>query len=167
MNARRVPDMFTRYPYHRDTAHPLRDYSSGALLDRLTPYERERLERDGYLRRAVTAPYPVEYLGETPTDGEEAAERWLDLHDHAAELCAQLRPGDITQTKIVRRALRSVLLYEHQITPKARRLARLALWSTPALLRARALGTVPVCSLPGHCSARAAGGHCAGQRVVA
>jgi len=121
--------MPTRYLYHRDTACPLRDFASGAPLGGLSPYERERLERDGYLRRAATAPYPVEYLGETPTDGEEAAERWLDLHDHAVELRAQLRPGDITQTKIVRRALRSVLLYEHQITPKARRLARLALWS--------------------------------------
>jgi hypothetical protein len=71
----------------------------------------------------------MEYLGETPTDGEEAAERWLGLHDHAVALRAQLPPGDIVQTTNVRRALRSVLLYEHQITPKARRLARLALCS--------------------------------------
>jgi|GEM_PF-2416532 len=121
--------MPTRYPYHRDTAYPLRGFATGASLSALTPYERERLERDGYLRRAVTAPYPVEYLGETPTDGEEAAELWLDLHDHAVELRAQVRPGDMVQTKIVQRGLRSVLLYEHQMTPKARRLARLALWS--------------------------------------
>jgi hypothetical protein len=130
MNARRVPDMPTRYLYHhRDTAYPLRDFASGAPLSALTSFERERLERDGYLCRAVTPPYPVEYLGETPTDGEEAAERWLDLHDHAVELRAQLRRGDVVQTRNVRRALRSVLLYEHQITPRARRLARLALWS--------------------------------------
>ena len=45
-----------------------------------------KLDRPLERRRAVTAPYPVEYLGETPTDGEEAAERWLDLHDHAVEL---------------------------------------------------------------------------------
>jgi hypothetical protein len=122
--------MPTRYSYERrDNASPLRDLASGASLSALTPYERERLERDGFLRRAVAAPYPVEFLGEIPTDGEEAAERWLDLHDHAVELRAQLRPGDVVQTKIVRRVLRSVVLYEHQITPKARRVARLALWS--------------------------------------
>jgi hypothetical protein len=130
MNARRVPDMPTRYPYElRDNASPSRDFATGASLSALTPYERQHFERDGFLRRAVTASYPVEYLGETPTDGEEAAERWLELHDHAVELRAQLRPADIVKTKNVRRALRSVLLYEHQITPKARRLARLALWS--------------------------------------
>jgi hypothetical protein len=122
--------MPTRYPYQlHDTASPSRDFATGASLSALTPYERERFERDGYLRRAVSAPYPVEYLGETPTEGEEAAERWPDLHDHAVELRAQLHPDDIVQTKNVRRALRSVLLYEHQITPKARRLTRLALWS--------------------------------------
>jgi hypothetical protein len=129
-NARRVPDMPTRYPYQsRDNAFPSRDFATGASLRALTPYERERFERDGFLRRAVRPAYPVDYLGETPTDGEEAAERWLDLHDHAVEVRAQLRPGDIVQTKVVRRALRSVLLYEHEITPKARRLARIALWS--------------------------------------
>ena len=73
----------------------------------------------------MTPPYPVEYLGETPTDREEAAERWLDLYDHAVKLRAQLRPGDIAQTKNVRRALRSVLLYEHQITPTAHAVASL------------------------------------------
>jgi hypothetical protein len=122
--------MPTRYPYdRRDNAFPSRDFATGASLSALTPYERAQFERDGFLRHAVTPPYPVEYLGETPTDGEEAAERWLDLYDHAVELRAQLRPGDVVQTRNVRRALRSVLLYEHQITPKARRLARLALWS--------------------------------------
>jgi hypothetical protein len=130
MNARKVPDMPTRYPYHlRDNASPSRDFATGASLSALTPYERERLERDGFLCRTVSPPYPVQYLGETPTDGEEAAGRWLDLYDHAIELRARLCPGDIVQTRNVRRALRSVLLYEHQITPKARRLARLALWS--------------------------------------
>lgn len=122
--------MPTRYPYERrDNASPSRDFASGASLSALTPYEREQFERNGYLRRAATAPYPVEYLGETPTDGEEAAERWLDLHDHAVELRAKMCPSDVVQTKNVRRALRSVWLYEHQITPKARRLARLTLWS--------------------------------------
>jgi hypothetical protein len=130
MNARRVPDMPTRYPYElRDNASPSRDFATGASLSVLTSYERERLERDGYLRRAVTTPYPIEYLDETPTDGEEAGQRWLDLHDHAVELRAQLHPGDIVQTRNVRRALRSALLYERQFTPKARRLARRALWS--------------------------------------
>jgi hypothetical protein len=130
INARRVPDMPTRYPYQlRDNPSPSRDFATGASLSALTPYERERLERDGLLRPAVTPPYPVDYLGETPTDGQEAAECWLDLHDHAVKLRAQLHAGDVVQTTIVRRALRSVLLYEHQITPKARRLARLTLWS--------------------------------------
>lgn len=119
--------MPTRYPYQlRDNAYPSRDFSSGASLSALTPYERQQFERDGFLRRAVTPPYPVDYPGETPIDGEEAAECWLDLHDHAVELRLQLRPADIVQTKNVRRALRSVLLYDHLITPKARRLARLA-----------------------------------------
>jgi hypothetical protein len=122
--------MPTRYPYNRrDNPSPSRDFATGASLSALTPDERSQFERDGFLRHAVTPPYSVEYLGETPTDGEEAAERWLELHDHAVKVRAQLSPGDIVQAKNVRRALRSVLLYEHQITPKARRLARLALWS--------------------------------------
>ena len=70
-----------------------------------------------------------------------------------------------------RRALRSVLLYEHQITPKARRLARLALWSRTHS------GPLPPFSVRvcwGHCQCarcqtaaarRPAGGHCPGQRL--
>jgi hypothetical protein len=122
--------MPTRSPYHvRDTAYTTRDFATGDPLGVLILRERERIKRDGYIRLAVTPPYPVEYVDETPTDGEEAAARWLDLHERAVELRAQLRPGVIVQTKNTQRALQSVLLYEHQITPKARRLARLALWS--------------------------------------
>jgi hypothetical protein len=162
--------MPTRYPYHRrDNASPSRDFATGAPLNVLTPYEREQFERDGFLRRAVSPPYPMEYLGETPTDGEEAAERWLDLHDHAVEMRAQLRPGDIVQTKIVRRALRSVLLYEHPQGTPPRPLGAVvahAHWSPPSVLGSGALGTMPVCPLPGHCRPGPAGGHCARQRLA-
>ena len=68
------------------------------------------------------------YPGETPYEGAGAAARWLALHDRAVELRAALRPGDVVAERTVRRALRSVLLYEHQITPKTRRQARTELW---------------------------------------
>lgn len=68
---------------------------------------------------------------ETPADGPGAAENWLGLVDHAQALQAQApaaQPLHPVLEHQARRALRSVLLYEHQITPRARRQARQALW---------------------------------------
>jgi hypothetical protein len=68
---------------------------------------------------------------ETPLDGPGALEDWLGLVDHAQALQAQAlaaTPVHPVLERTARRALRSVLLYEHQITPRARRQARQALW---------------------------------------
>ena len=68
---------------------------------------------------------------ETPVDGPGAVENWLGLVDHAQALQAQAlaaSPLHPVLERTARRALRSVLLYEHQITPRARRQARQTLW---------------------------------------
>src|SRR5262249_27847096 len=54
--------------------------------------------------------------------------RWVALHDRARDLRAALRPGDLVDERQVRRAIRSLFLYEHQLTPKTRRQARTCLW---------------------------------------
>jgi len=68
---------------------------------------------------------------ETPVDGPGAVENWLGLVVHAQVLQAQalaVNPLHPVLERTARRALRSVLLYEHQITPRARRQARQTLW---------------------------------------
>ena len=68
---------------------------------------------------------------ETPVDGPGAVENWLGLVDHAQVLQAQAlaaKPMHPVLERTTRRALRSVLLYEHQITSRARHQARQALW---------------------------------------
>ncbi len=68
---------------------------------------------------------------ETPVDGPRAVENWLGLVDHAQALQARAlasSPLHPVLERQARRALRSVLLYEHEITPRTRRQARQALW---------------------------------------
>jgi hypothetical protein len=60
--------------------------------------------------------------------GEGAVARWVALHDRARELRAALHPGDGVGARQVRRAIRSLFLYEHVLTPKTRRQARTFLW---------------------------------------
>jgi len=82
--------------------------------------------------RALTGAYvptpPSGYIGETPVEGAGARARWLALYDRAVALRTMLRPGDIVGERQVRRALRSVLLYEHQLCGQTRRQARTELW---------------------------------------
>jgi hypothetical protein len=65
---------------------------------------------------------------ETPVEGRGAVNRWLALHDRAHDLRAALRPDDGVGERQARRAIRSVLLYEHQLTATTRRKARETLW---------------------------------------
>jgi len=87
-----------------------------------------RLIRCGAIGLILPRPRRSAYPGETPYEGPGAVARWMALHDRAVELRAALSPGDVVAERIVRRALRSVLLYEHQITSKTRRQARMELW---------------------------------------
>ncbi len=81
---------------------------------------------------ALTGPYVPGhhrgFVGETPVEGAGARARWLALHDRAVALRTVWRPGDIVGEQQVRRALRSVLLYEHQLSGPTRRQARSDLW---------------------------------------
>ena len=87
-----------------------------------------RLVRTGALTRACVPAPPSGYVGETPVEGVGARARWIALHDRAVALRAVLQPGDIVGERQVRRALRSVLLYEHQLSGQTRRQARTDLW---------------------------------------
>jgi len=84
----------------------------------------------GSLGGGVVPPTPrTGYVGETPVEGEGATARWAALHDRARDLRAALRPGDVVGERQARRAVRSLFLYEHQLTPRARRRARTLLWA--------------------------------------
>jgi hypothetical protein len=87
-----------------------------------------RLIQRGAVGLSLPSQRHSDYPGETPYEGAGAVARWLALHDRAVEMRAALRPGDVVAERNVRRALRSVLLYEHQITPTTRRQARTELW---------------------------------------
>lgn len=65
---------------------------------------------------------------ETPVEGARAVGRWMALHHRAFELRVSLVPGDVVGARHVKRAVRSLFLYEHQLTPKTRRHARTILW---------------------------------------
>lgn len=67
-------------------------------------------------------------VGETPVLGVGAVARWLALHDRAAALRAGVASGDVCAAFQARRAIRSLFLYEHQLTGRTRRQARTALW---------------------------------------
>jgi hypothetical protein len=103
-------------------------YSDGGAspLSSLLP----SLLRDGFVRLAVPPARRTQDPGETPIEGEGAVARWLALHDRARDLRAALAlcPGDGVGTRQAQRAIRSLFLYEHQLTPKTRRRARTLLW---------------------------------------
>lgn len=84
--------------------------------------------RGGFVRVEAASPRRREYPGETPIEGQGAVARWLALHARARQLRAALPPGDDVGEHQARRAIRSLFLYEHQLTAKARRQARTALW---------------------------------------
>jgi hypothetical protein len=68
------------------------------------------------------------YAEETPIEGHAAVKRWLALYDRARDLRANLHPGDVVGERQARRAIRSLFLYEHQLTAPTRRKARERLW---------------------------------------
>ena len=86
------------------------------------------LLRGGLVRVEAAPPRRAEYPGETPIEGHGAVARWLGLHDRACQLRAALPPGDGVGARQAYRATRSLFLYEHQLTAKARRQARTSLW---------------------------------------
>jgi hypothetical protein len=79
----------------------------------------------------------------TPVEGPHAVQNWLDLHDHAQLL---RKTVDLSQPHLrrqLRQAVASLFLYEHQLTERARRQARLALWD-------RDHASIPFPSHPSH-----------------
>jgi len=87
-----------------------------------------RLMHSGALTGAYVPTPHSGYIGDTPVEGAGARARWLALYDRAMALRTTLQPGDIVGERQVRRALRSVLLYEHQLSGQTRRQARSDLW---------------------------------------
>jgi len=94
----------------------------------------EALLRQTPILKAVVVPQRARTRpGETPILGEGAIDRWLALHDRASELRAALQPRDSVGERQVQRAIRSLFLYEHLITPKTRWRARIRLWERDRL----------------------------------
>ncbi len=87
-----------------------------------------RLVRTGALTGAYGPAPQWRYVGDTPVEGAGARARWLALYDRAVALRAALQPGDVVGQRQVRRALRSVELYEHQLSGLTRRQTRTQLW---------------------------------------
>lgn len=81
----------------------------------------------------LTVTYPGEgqrrlHTGATPTDGTDAITTWVALLDRAE---VAMHSGDLDDPCVQRNASRlldSVYLYEHQMAPAARRLAREFVW---------------------------------------
>src|SRR5215470_16579757 len=90
------------------------------------PLNVDTLLRGGSMGIEIAPPHRCDYPGETPVEGQGAVTRWLALHDCARQLRAALQPWDGVGTRQAQRAIRSLFLYEHQLTPKARRQARTA-----------------------------------------
>ncbi len=68
------------------------------------------------------------HIGDTPTDGTEAISTWVALLDRAE---TAMQSGDLDDPfaqRTASRLLDSVYLYEHQMSPEARRLAREFVW---------------------------------------
>jgi hypothetical protein len=65
---------------------------------------------------------------ETPDAGAGAVARWVALLDRAEDVQANASAEDPCAQKQVRRAIDSLFLYEHQLTPDTRREAREFLW---------------------------------------
>ncbi len=99
-----------------------------AALDGLHTVPLAHLLRDGVVRVALPPLRRGEHPGETPNEGAGAVARWIALHDQARSLRAALRSGDGVGARQVQRAIRSLFLYEHQLTPTTRRQARTVLW---------------------------------------
>ncbi len=87
-----------------------------------------RLVHTGALTGASVPRPQSRYAGVTPVEGAGARARWLALYDRAVALRAAWQPGDLVGERQVRRALRSVQLYEHQLRGQTRRQARTDLW---------------------------------------
>jgi hypothetical protein len=66
--------------------------------------------------------------GETPTWGDGAMWRWIELLDRAEALMRDTDPNDPCTQRTAARAITSLFLYEHQMTGRARRRAREYLW---------------------------------------
>jgi hypothetical protein len=101
-------------------------------LGDLPPNGLDLLVRDGldHVQVAV-APRPRHrrpFPDEPPINGEDAVARWLALYDRARDLRAALHAGDGVGQRHALRAIRSLFLYEHQLTAKTRRQARTMLW---------------------------------------
>jgi hypothetical protein len=120
-------------PRCKSTAPDLPKHAVLALSDRCeedsTVVSLEALLRRTPLVKAVVVPQRTRtHPGETPILGEGAVTRWLALHDCACDVRAALRLGDRVGERQVQRAIRSLFLYEHVITPKTRWQARTRLW---------------------------------------
>jgi hypothetical protein len=66
--------------------------------------------------------------GETPIWGTGAVRRWVDLLDRAEALIGDADHENRFAQRTAARALASLFLYEHQMTPHARRRAREYVW---------------------------------------
>lgn len=77
---------------------------------------------------APTAKPHLSSPAETPVYGKAAMTRWLALYDRAAALQAAVREGQPVVPRVVWRAIRSLFLYEHLLSPETRRRARMTLW---------------------------------------
>jgi hypothetical protein len=66
--------------------------------------------------------------GETPTWGDGAMWRWVELLDRAEALMRDSDPNDPCAQRAAARAITSLFLYEHQLTHRARRRAREFVW---------------------------------------
>ena len=67
--------------------------------------------------------------GGTPRVGPGAVQRWVDLLDAAERGLCWADPHDANAQRTAGRRIESLFLYEHQMTPPARRRARETVWS--------------------------------------
>lgn len=107
MHARRQPNLA-----ERAALREIHDRADAGLLAVAHPGEGQRQR----------------HTGDTPTDGTEAITTWVALLDRAE---AAMSSGDLDDPFAQRNASRlldSMYLYEHQMTPEARRLAREFVW---------------------------------------
>ncbi len=67
--------------------------------------------------------------GGTPRVGPGAVQRWVDLLDAAERGLCWADPHDANAQRTAGRRIESLFLYEHQMTPPARRRARETVWN--------------------------------------
>jgi len=65
---------------------------------------------------------------QAPQDGSGAVRRWIALLDAAEAAIYRVDPADPVAQRSAGRRIESLFLFEHQMTPEARRLAREAVW---------------------------------------